>query len=279
MRTVCTSTIAIVAMLWGCGVHAQKSRTFHDPLIVRDSNVLDVLSARTALILHSGKTCLYDIRGKYIVEEGYESVEHSDGYVMTQSLHGKKKRYRLYDQNLEPIREWTATSSRILADGYVSVEREGRWDLVAPNGKVAYRSHRSIFFAQLPFLVLDSASVLFDTRLDKSVVDSVEMLFRWGKGAIIEAATSQGAQYTWLDFTSERRVDLGNEILSSTASYIVFRDSNKTKIVYDTNMNVRCRSDKYILECSDIIRVEYSQSARTWCFIDLVGSDTRCGWV
>lgn len=269
--------VAILGMvaLISCTAYTQTSNNHSSSVVIRDQDVIDVFSSKVAVVRHQGEKCLYDIRNGVIVERNIDDVWYDNGYILARRL---VKRYTLYSRELEVVRTWQSDSSRLLSDGAVAIKTKELWSVIALDGKTSYTSKQAIIRWSSPYVVLDSSRVLVNTVTGSMLMDSAMLFFRWGKGVIVGRDTNGTTTYFWYSSDDNRRLDIGNELEWITHNSIVFSDSSRRNIVYDTNMTVLCQSPNRVMECGKFVRVEYSRSGETWCFIDLIGSDTRCGY-
>lgn len=275
-----TKLAAILGMvtLLSCSAYTQSSKDYSATVTIRDQDVIDVFSSRIAVVQYQNEKCLYDIRNGIIVERNIADASHEDGYLLTTSVRSKG-RYTLYSKHLDVIRTWKADSSRLLSDGAVAVKSNGQWLVVSNDGKAVHTSKQAVVRSSPPYVVIDSSRVLINTKTGDMLMDSVMLFFRWGKGIVVGRDSGETTSYYWYRTVgNSSRLSLGTEIVWAAHNSIVFRDSNNSETVYDTSMTVLCQSSNWVLECSKFLRVEYSRSGRTWCFIDLMGSDTRCGY-
>lgn len=269
--------IAIVGMtaLLSCSAYTQTAKNYSTSVVIRDQDVIDVFSSRAAVVRYEDEKCLYDIRNGLIIERNLIDVWNDGGYLLSMR---SARRYTLYSATMEVVRTWEADSSRLLSDGAVAVKENGQWSVISSDGKVIHTSKQAIIRASFPYVVIDSARVLVNTVTGDRLMDSVLLFFRWGHGIVVGRDSGETSNYYWYSSVDNSRLDLGAEIVWATRSSIVFRDPNSKETAYDTSMTVLCQSSNWILECSKFLRVEYSRSGRTWCFIDMIGSDTRCGY-
>lgn len=269
--------VAILGMmaLICCTAYTQTTKNYSSSVVIRDQDVIDVFSSKVAVVRHQGEKCLYDIRNGIIVERNIDDAWYYDGYLLSKR---SARKYTLYSKEVEVIRAWTSDSSRLLSDGAVAIKTKELWSVIALDGKTSYTSKQAIIRWSSPYVVLDSSRVLVNTATGDMLMDSVMVFFRWGKGIVIERDANETTTYYWYSSVDNSRVDLGTRIVWGTHNSIVFRDSNNKETVYDTNMTVLCQSSNWVLECTKFLRVEYSRFGQTWCFIDLMGSDTRCGY-
>lgn len=266
-----------IMTLLSCSAYTQSSKDYSTTVTIHDQDVVDVFSSRIAVVRYQNEKCLYDIRNGVVVERNIADASHEDGYLLTTSIRSKG-RYTLYSKHLDVIRTWKADSSRLLSDGAVAVKSNGQWLVVSNDGKTVHTSKQAVIRSSPPYVVIDSSRVLINTITGDMLMDSVMLFFRWGKGIVVGRDSGETTSYYWYSSVDSRRSYLGNEIVWVTQHSMVFRDSSKEKTVYDTNMTVLCHSPNQVLECGEFLRVEYSYSGETWCFIDLMGSDTRCGY-
>lgn len=258
-----------------CTAYTQTTKNYSSSVVIRDQDVIDVFSSKVAVVRHQGEKCLYDIRNGIIVERNIEDAWHYDGYLLSRR---SARKYTLYSKEVEVVRTWTSDSSRLLSDGAVVTKAKGLWSVSSYDGKVVHTSKQAAIRWSPPYVVVDSARVLVNTVTGNTLMDSVMLFFRWGRGIIVGRDANETTNYYWYSSVDNSRVDLGTEIVWIAYNSIVFRDSNSQKTVYDTNMTVLCHSPNRVMECGKFVRVEYSYFGETWCFIDLMGSDTRCGY-
>lgn len=281
------STIVMIIMLWctGCSCLNAQDLDFREEIpVVHETDVEDVFSSTAAVIQYRGERCLYDITSKCIVERSLHSARNRDGFILTESRIGSMWNYHLYSKILKPIREWKADSSILCASGTVAVKRGSEWTIADVSCSIVYRTSHQIRSVCYPLLVLDSADALFDTRTNEVRLDSVVGIMRWGNGAIVETESNGQVEwissaYYWFDFSSEKIVDLGSEANPETDNTLHIYDWNsKSRTVLDTNMVVRCKVDRSVMECSDSVRVEYSKDDGGWCIFDLMKNVRSCGY-
>jgi len=280
------STILMMILLFGIGYSSMNARNAGDdtwrPLICED-DVESILSSRAATVRYQGGLCLYDIASKRIVERDLQWVTSRGGYILSVLPEERKERYRLHTDSLKPVREWIADSSILFSAGVVAIKNEGEWSIMDYTGAIVYRTRRELTDGCFPFLVLDSADALFDTRTDEVLLDSVESIVRWGSGVIVEVSQQSDSSFMpsafyWFDRSSKKRIELGRDVSYETDNNLMVYDWKKWRTIFDTNMVVLCKLDRSIAECNDSVRVEYSESGDGWCIVDLVRDERRCGY-
>ncbi len=249
--------------------------------IVCDEDVENIISSTVAIVRYQGEHGLYDIGGQRIVERSPYPIGWNDGYILSSMPEGGKKHYRLYTKMLKPVREWSADSCILFQNDILAIRNEEEWSIIDAAGTVVYRTRRRIRNGCFPFIVLDSANSLVDTRTNEILLDSVESIMPWGRGAVVEVLRENdygSKEYHWLDFASKRRIDLGYDVKCNTDNDLIAYYWTRRWTVFDTNMVIRCKLDRAVVEYNDSVRVEYSNDDQSWCIIDLIGDRRQCGY-